>query len=305
MNNSTRSAARAAGAKQSSIKPTAAKQPNRTQARVPNSGPLAANPSSGTSTLDPSKGPLTRDPSNEPHTLDPELSSKLDEIKSDSSVSAQVLSLLTLLCIRVSDQESTINEQRRKIAQLETENAKTDQYNRRSTIIVSGLPRESHEKPESLKRNICATLSRSGVSVSPDDLQACHRNAQDNSDSNKPPSVTVRFFNYDRKDSVVNGYHNYDKEKKCKREVTVTQSLNYHFRTLKKAINAHVGSANIRYIHYRSASSGLVVQFKKECVTSGDLTLRKIFSFDDFEARLLDAQTIFADSAKHSNATDD
>ena len=197
-------------------------------------------------------------------------------------MSPPVLALFTLLCTKISDQDKVIHEQSVRISQLERECAKSDQYSRRSTIVVSGLKHASNEKPDELKRSVCDTLTNSGVNVDPSQLQACHRNAPNQSDKTKPPSVTVRFYDYNLKDKIVSDYSNYDKVKKQRREVTISQSLNYHFRSLKKAINDHIGSVNIRYIHFRSSSSGIVVQLKRERVASGEVMFRKIFCLEDF-----------------------
>ena len=92
----------------------------------------------------------------------------------------------------------------------------------------------------------------------------------------------MRFFDFNLKDKVASGYNNYDRVNKRCREVTISQSLNYHFRSLKKAINEHIGSVNIRYIHFRSSSSGIVVQLQKDRVISGEVMFRKIFCLEDF-----------------------
>ena len=214
--------------------------------------------------------------------LDPDLQAKLKELsKGSNKPSAAVISLFTLLCTRISEQDVKLEEQSKRISDLERECAKSDQYSRRSTIVMSGLKLDQNEKSDDLKRSVCKALSSSGVSVDPSQLQACHRNGPNKSDSSKPPSVTVRFYDFNLKDKIANDYNNYDKAKNQRREVTISQSLNYHFRSLKKAINDYVGSNNIRYIHYRSSSAGLVVQLKKDRVISGDIMFRKIFCLDD------------------------
>ena len=223
--------------------------------------------------------------------FDSDLQAKLDDVKSTGKVAPSVLSLFTLLCVRISEQDRQISEQRERITELETECAKSDQYSRRSTIVVSGLKHDKNEKPDDLKRSVCNSLSSSGVNVDPAQLQACHRNQSNRSDPSKPPSITVRFYDFNLKDKIVNDYHNYDRATKRRRDVTVSQSLNYHFRSLKKAINEYIGSDSIRYIHYRSSSAGLVVQLKKERVISGEVMFRKIFCLDDFVSQFQAAGT--------------
>ena len=89
-----------------------------------------------------------------------------------------------------------ISEQKSRLDSLENECAKSDQYSRRSTVVLSGLTSQKTESPDSLKSSVCNVLSdTSGVTVKQRDLQACHRNGKP-SDPSKPPSVTVRFFDF-------------------------------------------------------------------------------------------------------------
>ena len=221
--------------------------------------------------------------------IGPDFQAKLNQLNKATGTNKlppAALSLFTLLCTRISEQDARLEEQSKRIADLERECAKTDQYSRRSTIVMSGLKLDENETSADLKRTVCDTLSSSGVNVDPSQLQACHRNAANQSEPSKPPSVTVRFYDFNLKDKISNDYQNYDRANNRRREVTISQSLNYHFRSLKKAINDHIGSGNIRYIHYRSSSAGLVVQLKKDRVISGDIMFRKIFCLDDFLAQL-------------------
>ena len=60
---------------------------------------------------------------------------------------------------------------------VESNLAKTDQYSRRSTVLVTGLDyHKESETYQNLSENVASKLSRSGVKLSYSDFAACHRN---------------------------------------------------------------------------------------------------------------------------------
>ena len=62
---------------------------------------------------------------------------KIDELSSNNKVAPAVTALFVLLNSRINEQDKELIEQSKRISELEKECAKTDQYSRRSTIVVS------------------------------------------------------------------------------------------------------------------------------------------------------------------------
>ena len=96
---------------------------------------------------------------------------------------------------------------------VETDIAKTDQYARRNTVMVTGIDyKRETETFNELNETVATELSKSGVAVSASDFAACHRNGnkiknitRNGKTVKTPPSVTVRFYNCHKKD-VLNSY---------------------------------------------------------------------------------------------------
>ena len=59
------------------------------------------------------------------------------------------------------------------ITQLERNNLNNAQYNRREALEINPVP--SDIAVGVLEQSVCQALSLTGISVEPDDLQACHR----------------------------------------------------------------------------------------------------------------------------------
>ena len=59
------------------------------------------------------------------------------------------------------------------ITQLECNNLKNAQYNRRETLEINLVPSDNAD--DVLEQSVCQALSVTGIPVEPDDLQACHR----------------------------------------------------------------------------------------------------------------------------------
>ena len=58
------------------------------------------------------------------------------------------------------------------ITQLERNNLNNAQYNRRETLTINPVPSDIADNV--LEPSVCQVLSLTGISVEPDDLQACH-----------------------------------------------------------------------------------------------------------------------------------
>ena len=167
---------------------------------------------------------------------------------------------------------------------VEVDLAKSDQYSRRNTLVVTGLQyKKETETYDTLSSTVADELTTSGIRVSSNDFSACHRNNKNTKtvmikgkQVKIPPSVTVRFYNANKKDHVLNNYKNYVN---CKdKPVRVVQSLNHHYQTLKtNIINlCREKDVKVSWIYWRSASSGLCIKFDNQ------ITLSKIHSMADF-----------------------
>ena len=168
------------------------------------------------------------------------------------------------------------------------------QYTRRDTVIVTGLPYSTGEKPEALQTSVATVLSSSGVTVTGDDFSAYHRNSKTpktktitdkktgiKKDIVIPPSITVRFRNSNVKDTVLRNYKNYDQSNRTPKKVRVYQSLTPYYSLLKSRITENARgfgdpAKEVKWVHWRSPSSGLAVKLKDESFYQG------IHSMDDF-----------------------
>ena len=139
------------------------------------------------------------------------------------------------------------------------------------------------ETYDTLSSTVADELTSSGIKVTSNDFSACHRNGKNDKTATikrkqvkVPPTVTVRFYNANKKDQVLNKYKNHVNGKP--KPVRVVQSLNHHCQTLKTNISnlCREKDVEIAWIHWRSASSGLCVKFDNQTILS------KIHSMADF-----------------------
>ena len=145
--------------------------------------------------------------------------------------------------------------------------AKANQYSRRDTVIVTGIPIKSDED---IGQIVAQHLSNSGTDVAASDFMAVHRNSREiktvkirGKDVIVQPSVTVKFNNLNKKDSVLRGYKNFNTTTKKKRAVCTYQSLDDHYVQLKKSINEYfkdIRTAKISWVHWRSPTCGMAVK---------------------------------------------
>jgi hypothetical protein len=90
---------------------------------------------------------------------------------------------------------------------------KTEQYPRRDTVTVVGLPMHESESQDNLCKKVAETLSLSGSAVKPADLSTVHCNSKGSKlikGKTVPPSITVRFCQINQRNNVLRGYRNYD-----------------------------------------------------------------------------------------------
>ena len=171
---------------------------------------------------------------------------------------------------------------------VEVNVAKTDQYSRRDTVVVTGLDYNPETETHSeLTGAVAGEMSKSGVQVNASDFSACHRNGKKFKQFNRngrsikvPPTVTVRFLNSHKKDNLLANYKNYENGKPKK--VKIVQSLNYHYQDLKNSISniCKECDVSVKWIHWRSASAGLCVKLKDGRFIS------KIHCMTDFRKQL-------------------
>ena len=200
-------------------------------------------------------------------------------IKSTIKVPIKHMQVISTNCIVVSGTVDTV----------ETDIAKTDQYARCNTVMVTGIDyKRETETFNELTETVATELSNSGVAVSTTDFAACHRdgnkikNISRNGKTVKTsPSVTVRFYNCHKKDNVLNNYRNYENGKHKK--IKVVQSLNTYYQNLKTNVSNFCRDIDMKmkWIHWRSSSAGL-------CIKLGDASYySRVHFMTDFTKQYL------------------
>ena len=157
---------------------------------------------------------------------------------------------------------------------------KNEQYSRRDTVTVAGLPLSTDgETEDQLTKNVAEKLSASGVNVLKSDFSAVHRNSTTSRTirgKTIPPSVTVRFSTVSKKDSVLRGYKNFDLVANKPRDVKVYQSLSPHYSELRISITKFFDPKSegagefglsrmdklLKWVTYQSPTSGFVMKLK-------------------------------------------
>ena len=176
--------------------------------------------------------------------------------------------------------------------------AKTEQYSRRDTVVVTGVKFNTEEKPLELQQKIASELSKCGVPIDHKDFSAVHRNSRtsktitvkkDNKDRTitVPPSVTVRFMNSNKKDNLIRTYRNYEfrNEQRIHKPVKVFQSMTPYYSDLKRDISLYLKDEGftVRWIHWRSPTMGMAIKFSKE---NEPLFIKNVHCIDDMIKRL-------------------
>ena len=223
----------------------------------------------------------------------------IDSMKPTEQFQISVCNVLRLLVGQIKEiklaqvklQESTVSSLGvvdENLVDLTRSAVKGEQYHRRDTLTVTGVPKNSTETDAELGKKVAESLSLSGETVKPDDFSVIHRNGNQTRKNRQgkdiPPSVTVRFSKIGKKDKVLRGYRNYDATTKTPKSVKVFQSLSPHYSGLRQYIVNFFGTENVeanlgkqlKWCTYQSPSAGLAVKLKS------DEFMRDIHVVDDF-----------------------
>ena len=116
---------------------------------------------------------------------------------------------------------------------------KNEQYCRRNTAVLVGLPADPSESPTSagnLADNVAKKLTEiSNTPVKPENFSAVHRNRPVKDDSarstrhfnTKIPSITDSFYDSNQKDKVLQNYSNFDNPRGESRACLITLHSNF------------------------------------------------------------------------------
>ena len=197
-----------------------------------------------------------------------EVGSMIADLQPKSSFETSCKKILQILSKHVLLLSTSCGAMSNSVDAVEANVAKTDQYSRRDTVIVTGLDYNPETETHSaLTGAVAGEMSKSGVQVTTSDFSACHRNGKKFKQFNRngrtvkvPPTVTVRFYNSHKKDNLLANYKNYENDKPKK--VKIVQSLNTHYQNLKTSISniCRESDVSVKWIHWRSASAGLCVK---------------------------------------------
>ena len=226
------------------------------------------------------------------------LNNMLNNLKPQSEFERGVVAYLDLLASQVREikgQQVGLREEmlfrNRNMAEsvddLTLSVVKTEQYSRRDTVTVVGLPMPENENEADLCKKVAETMSVSGHQVVPADLSAVHRNSKSNKvikGKTVPPSVTVRFSRINQKDNVLRGYRNYDVSQGKRRDTRVYQSLTSHYSALRSCMYEFFNNKNdlnansneiknvnlkVKWITYQSPTAGFAVKLDDGTYFSG------------------------------------
>ena len=120
-----------------------------------------------------------------------------------------IVNILRLLVGQVRDFKSELAEVKKSnwsdfrqidedMTSLAVTTFKTEQYSRRDTMLITGLPKSVEETHEELTKKVTETLSVSGETILANDISVVHRNAKESKTIRGkvvPPSVTVSVIN--------------------------------------------------------------------------------------------------------------
>ncbi len=229
---------------------------------------------------------------------------KINSIKPDTDFHITVSNILRLVVAQLKEikveqhrqrqtTESTFRQFDMTMFDMTRAVAKGEQYNRRDSAIVVGLPKNDTETEDTLATAVAEQLSKSGETVTPEDFTAVHRNGKVSKTIKGkvvPPSVTVKFSVISKKDKVLRSYRNYDSVTKKPKTVKMYQSLSPHYAGLRQAIYKFFDTDNeannlgkqIKWCTYQSPTAGLVVKLKS------DEYMRDIHLIDEFYIKFRD-----------------
>ena len=113
-----------------------------------------------------------------------------------------------------------------RIINLEKQQSKSEQYNRRNNVEISGISNEVSD--QNLEQTVIGICKDSGIEVNPLDIEGCHRLPLGRNATNTTKRVIVKFVN--RKHSEATLQHKKDINQKSK--VFVSHSLCPYYRFL-------------------------------------------------------------------------
>ena len=181
----------------------------------------------------------------------------VESLKTKSSFEATIKSTIQVLIKHMQVISANCSVVSSYVDTVETVFARTDQYARRNTVMVTGIDyKRETETFNELTETVATELSKSGVSVPTSDFAACHRNGnriknvtRNDKTVKTPPSVAVRFYNCHKKDNVLNNYKNHENGKQKK--IKVVQSLKTHYQNLKTNVSNFCRDNNmkVKWIH--------------------------------------------------------
>ena len=145
-----------------------------------------------------------------------EISCMIDNLKPMGTFETQVKLVLQALSKHIEVLLTNCSAMSTCVDTVESNLAKTDQYSRHSTVLVTGLDyQKESETYQNLSENVANELSKSGVKVHNSNFAACHRNGnkiktikRNGREVKTPPSITVKLINANKKDSALKGYKN-------------------------------------------------------------------------------------------------
>lgn len=131
------------------------------------------------------------------------------------------------------DQQAIISKQQEAISALQEENARLkvkvedlasrqvdlEQYSRRNTLEIFGVPEEPHETSTALKKTVVEIGSALGVKINEDGIDACHRIQ---GGRNRPTTgIIVKFLRRDDPDNLL-------QKRKVKRDFSTRHLAGYN-----------------------------------------------------------------------------
>ena len=173
----------------------------------------------------------------------------LDSVAPSTPFEKNMFNCVNLLIAQMHEMKHEVERANTRAAHLthalrdvELSTVKTEQYSRRDCVTVTGVAHTEGETTKDLGPKVASVLSKSGVTVKPDDLSAFHRNGgktkqvklRDGTLKSIPPSVTVKFKSINHKDDLIRNYKNFDAAKSKPAEVQVYHSLTPHYAGLRR-----------------------------------------------------------------------
>lgn len=243
--------------------------------------------------------------------LEPMLNS-LNNMTQDTAITL-LTNVVRVLLSQVIELKSDYIQSVGQIKEADTRSAKVEQYSRRNTTTLVGLALDVSESENSignLAEKVSTQLTTvTGIEVNPSSFSAIHRNGQakdkpdsgsangagittrsKNNNKTVPPSITIRFKDSNLKDRVLSSYTNYNKAAKKPRSIKLYQSLSKFYVDLKhkvsKDLKEKYGDGSVRWIHWRSASAGLVCKLA-DTDNRKNKYIKNIHCYEDYQAELV------------------